>query len=87
MELQHQASAQPQANRLNSSNLPDGMKKTGSHNNKKNELSASKTNQFLKKENESTPSRVLQKVKVKDIFGNQNDDSSEIDLDSVKGNN
>ena len=43
-------------------------------------LMGSKTNNFLKKEDnymekveESTPSRVIQQVKVKDIFGNEND--------------
>ena len=57
-------------------------------------LMGSKTNNFLKKEDnymekveESTPSRVIQQVKVKDIFGNENDQSSVVDLDSVKGNN
>ena len=57
-------------------------------------LIGSKTNNFLKKEDnymekveESTPSRVIQQIKVKDIFGNENDQSSVVDLDSVKGNN
>ena len=57
-------------------------------------LIGSKTNNFLKKEDnymekveESTPSRVIQQIKVKDIFGNENDQSSVVDFDSVKGNN